>query len=289
MAAGNTLATNVGVLIPEITFEADLIYQDAAIGRNLVRVEDISGRPGHTAEFPVFTEVTGSSAPAETGIPTSHQMALTTPTLTVARRSVYVILSDLASGSTSGNLPQQVGAAMGLAKAKQDDVRIFGVTSGTTNYATSAGATNASLGITHLLDGLNLLEINEVDDPLTGVLHPFQHKTVRSALVPTAAGSGIGVDQASEMVRNGFVSQMFGVSWFVTNRIGSGTVDATANVYMGLLFARKAIGYAVKEVVRGVEPDRSAKEALTGFVDNYFDSAGVLRSEALCRLYSTSV
>ena len=289
MAAGVTAATNITELIPEITMEAEYIYQDRALGELLARVEDISGRPGITAEFPIFTEVAGSTSPGETGTPTSHQMDLTMPTLTVARRAVNVHLSDLAEISATGDIVAQVGRAMAMAKVKQDDNRIFGVITGTTNWSTGTGATNAALSITHVLAGLNLLKENEVDSDLVCVLHPHQYHNIRTALTPVANDDGISVGVADEMNKEGFVSRMYGLTWFESNRIGSGTVTTTANVYNGLLFARgEAIGYAKKAKVNGIEPDRVAENALTKLIWNYFDSAGVLRGDALVKLYSTS-
>lgn len=289
MATGVTASTNLTELVPEITLEADFIYQNMALGESLVRVVDISGMPGLTVEFPIFTEVDGSDAPGETGAPTSHQMDLTMPTFTVARRAVNVHLGDLARVGAQGDTVSQIGRAMGLAKAKQVDNRIFGILTGTTNWTTRAGATNAALTITHILDGLNLLELNEVDDQLFGVYHPFQYKTIRSALTPIANDDGIAVGIADEMSRNGTVSRAFGITHFVTNRVGSGTEDATANVYNGLLFSRDGIGYGKKSMgVNGIEFQREAEDALTKMIDNWADTADVVRVEAVCKLYSTS-
>lgn len=288
MAAGVTASTNIAELVPEITLEAEYIYQDKMLGESLVNVQDITGQPGKTVEFPIFTEVAGSASPGETGAATSHQMDLTMPTLTVARRSINVHLGDLAEISAQGNLVAGIGRAMGMAKVKQDDTQIFGVLTGTTNWSTQAGATNAALSITHIQNGLNLLELNEVDGVLYGVVNPFQYKSIRSALTPVANDDGIAVAQATEMLSRGLVSRMFGVDWFVSNRVGSGTNGATDNVYSGLLFDSQAIGYGKKSKVNGIEPDRDAEGALTKYVWNYFDIAGVIRGDGVCKLASTS-
>ena len=288
MAAAATLLTNVAELDPEITFEAEYVHQNKALGESLVRVVDISGIPGSTAEFPIFTEVAGSASPAEGTAPTSHQMDLTMPTLTVAKRAVNVHLTDLAAISASGNLAAQIGHAMGKAKAKQDDVQIFGALTATTDWTTQAGATNAALSLTNLQSGLNLLELNEIDDELFGVVHPFQYKSIRSALTPVANDDGVAVSQASEMTGKGMVSQIYGAQWFVTNRVGSGTNGSTGDVYSGLLFSKAAIGYAKKSKVQGIELDRRGETAHTVMIWNYFDKVGVLRADAVCKLASTS-
>ena len=289
MATGFTTSTALAELIPEITLEAQYIYQDKAIGRSLVTVQDISAQPGLTVEFPRWTEVSGSTAVSETGTPDSHAMDLAMPTLTVARRSVYVFLGDLAAKGARGNMVAGIGEAMGMAMAKQDDTAIFNIVTATTNWSTATGATNAAMGVGYVLDGILLLEKNEVDDQLYCVLHPHQYDPIRDTLTPVANDDGISVPQAGEMVRNAFVSRMFGAEWFKSNRISSGTVASTGDVYNGLLFAKRGIGYAFSWLnTAGVEFQREAGEASTKMIINYADSAGVIYSSAVCKLYSTS-
>lgn len=289
MAAGFTTTTALAELIPEITLNAAYIYQDKAIGRSLVSVEDITNRPGTTIEFPRWTEVAGSTGVSETGTPTSHSMDLTVPTLTIARRSVYVLLGDLAKKGATGNTASAIGEAMAMAMAKQDDTAIFNIVTGTTNWTTATGATDGAFAISYMLDGILLLEKNEVDDQLFGVVHPHQYDPIRDALTPVANDDGIAIPQAGEMVRRAFVSEMFGVQWFKTNRISSGTVSSTGNVYNGLLFSKRGIGYAFSWLdVPGVEFQRQAATAHYDMIINYADSAGVIYNSAVCKLYSTS-
>ena len=291
MAAGNTLATNVAEMIPEITLETQMVYQDQAIGASLVSYQDVDGQAGNTVEFPRFTEVAGSTGAAEDATPTSHQMDLTMPTLTLAKRNVYVIATGLSIRGTRENLISKIGQAMGLAKAKQDDAAMFGVLTGTTNWGTRAGATNAALSITHALEALNLLELNEVDEVINCVVHPFQYKTIRSALTPVANDDGVAISLASEMARNAFVSNAFGMNWFKTNRISSATEDASADVYNGLVFVESGIGYAhawSPFANGGVEVERQAKSDTLDIVINYYDSSGVLHTPGIAKLYSTS-
>jgi N4-gp56 family major capsid protein len=289
MGAGISASTNITELIPEITLQADFIYQDMAIGPRLVRVADRNNLPGLTIEFPRWTEVTGSTGVAETGTPTSHQMDISMPTLTMARRSVYVILGDVAKKASAQEVVSSIGEAMGMAKAKQDDAAIFGIVTATTNWTTGTGATNAALSISHILDGILLLEKNEVDDILYGVVHPHQYDNIRDELTPVASTTISGVEQANQILRDAFVSAMFGAQWFKTNRIGSGTVTATANVYNGLLFARRGIGYAWSWLESpSIEVDRDAPGAQSGLVMNYIDTAGVVYDSAVSKLYSTS-
>jgi hypothetical protein len=199
---------------------------------------------------------------------------------------VYVGLGDLTKKSMTDS-PETIGRAMGMSMVKAIDTSIFNVIS-TTNYATSAGSTDQSMSITYALNGLNLLEVNEVEDTIHCVVHPVQYKGIRSALTPVANDDGIAVQSASEVTRGGFAGYMLGMNWFVTNRVSSRTVDATANCWSGLIFNPRGIGYAFSWLEEnGVEMIRSTA-AVSELLLNWADSAGVVYSSGVCTLYSTS-
>ena len=294
MASGYTTTTSLAELIPEITLTVDYIYQHASLGRSLVNVKDITAQPGTTVEFPRFTEVAASTGVGETSAPDSHAMDIVMPTLTIARRSVYVGPGDLASRSATGNTAQEIGVAMGMAMVKAIDARIFSIVTATTNWTTATGATNAAISLSYVQDGLNLLERNEVDGALAGVLHPIQWRSIRSAFSPVvtatdarALGIGFSNDVSNEIIRQG-KGNFYGIDWYVNARIGSGTVNATGNVYNGLLFAKRGIGYAFAWMYQnGIEAQRDPVLALTKLVLNWADSAGVIYDSAVCKLYST--
>jgi hypothetical protein len=127
--AGFTATADVTELIPEITLGVDYIFQAGSLGRSLVNYRDVSGQPGNVVEFPIYTEVTASTSVAETSTPGSHQMNLTMASLTLAKRSVYVGLGDLAKKSMTD--PQSIGEAMGKAMVKAIDTSIFNVNKST--------------------------------------------------------------------------------------------------------------------------------------------------------------
>ena len=286
MASGFTTTTSLAELIPEITERVDFIFQDRAIGQGLVTFKDISNQPGKIAEWPIYTEVAASTGASETATPTSHQMDISMATATVAKRSVYVGLGDLTAVSMADPV-SSVAQAMGMAKAKAIDASIFNVIT-TTNYATSAGSTDQSMSITYALNALNALELNEVDTDIHCVLHPFQYKSIRSALTPVANDDGVSVGAANSMTNEAFVSRMLGMNWFVTNRVSSRTVDATANCYSGLVFSPRGVGYAYKTMfIDGLEIIRS-DEALSKMLLNWADTSAVIYSSGVCTLYSTS-
>ena len=296
MAAGYTTTTSVAELIPEIALAVDYIYQDKSLGRLLVDYKDVTGQPGNIIEWHMFTEVSASTGVGETSAPASHAMDVSQKQLTAARRSVYVGPSDLAVASATGDLAQQIGTAMGMAMVKAIDASIFGVISGTTNYTTATGATDAAFSLGYAQDALLLLENNEVDDPIYAVVHPIQWDAIRAAFSPVMSAtnayttghmvvpSGVG----DEMIRSG-KGNFYGIDWFVSNRIGSSTQASTDDVRQGLMFAKKGIGYGFKWLAEsGIEAQRAPDLGLTKLVLNWADTSGVVYSSAVALLYNTS-
>ena len=281
--AGFTATADVTELIPEITLGVDYIYQHGSLGRSLVNYRDVSGIPGNVVEFPIYTEVTASTSVAETSTPGSHQMDLSMATLTLAKRSVYVGLGDLAKKSMTD--PASIGETMGKAMVKAIDTSIFAVVS-TTDYATSAGSTDQTMTLTYCLNGINLLERNEVELPVNVVISPAQYKGIRTALGPVANDDGISVGVASEMAKAGFVSNLYGANWFASARVGTRTVDSTGSCISGLIFDQRAIGYGFSWLYTpGVEHIRS-DEALDKLLLNWADSAGIVEASGVCTIYT---
>lgn len=285
MAAGFTTTTSVTELIPEITLGVDYIYQAGSLGRSLVNFREVSGIPGNVVEFPIYTEIAASTAAGETATPTSHQMDLTMASLTLAKRSVYVGLGDLAKKSMTD--PMSIGENMGKAMVKAIDTSIFGVVT-TTDYSTSAGSTDQTMTLTYVLNGINLLEVNEVDLPVNVVLAPVQFKGIRLGLTPVANDDTVTGALSDTVGASGLLSTAFGANWYVSPRIGTRTVDATGSCNSGLIFDSKAIGYGFSWLFEaGVEGIRS-DEALTKLLLNWADSAGIVNASGVCTIYTTT-
>jgi hypothetical protein len=283
MASGFTTTTSVTELIPEITLGVDYIFQAGSLGRSLVNYKDVSNQPGNVVEFPIYTEVTASTSVGETATPTSHQMDLSMASLTLAKRSVYVGLGDLAKKSMTD--PQSIGEAMGMSMVKAIDTSIFAVVS-TTNYATSAGSTDQTMTLTYVLNGINLLEVNEVELPVNVVMLPVQFKGIRLGLTPVANDDTVTGALSDVIGSQGVLSRAFGANWYASPRVGTRTVDATASCNSGLIFAQKAIGFGFSWLyTAGVESIRS-DEALDKLLLNWADSAGIVNSSGVCTLYT---
>lgn len=286
--ANQTLATNIAELIPEITLEVQYINQNVALGRNLVTVQDVDGSIGNTVEFPRFTEVSGSTGPAEGTAPTYHTMDLSMPTATLGKRSVAIQLSGLAYRGAGSQIVSQIGRAMALAKAKQDDKAIFNIVTATTDWATSTGQTNAALTITNALAALLVLQQNEVTEPISFVTNAQGYNGIRTALTPVANDDGVSgaSDVANEVMRNALASRAFGMNWYVTQRISSGTVNATTQVWNSLAFTKSGIGYAHawSPAMMGVELQRNADTDTWDLIMNYYDSAIVAYASNVCKV-----
>lgn len=287
--ANQTLAINITELIPEITLEAQFIYQNASVGRQLVTVKDVDGEPGNTIEFPRFTEVTGITNAAEGTAPTYFTMDLTMPTATIAKRNVAIQLSGLAVRGSREDIVQKAGMAMALAKAKQDDTAIFNVVTATTEYTTGTGATNAALTITNALAALLLLQKNEVMEPISFVTNATGYNGIRTALTPVANDDGVSNAVAEDVIRNALASRAFGMNWYVTERISSGTVTATTQVYNSLAFVKSGIGYAHawSPFGSGVQLDHIPGTDTMDLIMNYYDSAIVAHGPGVCKVYHT--
>jgi len=281
--AGFSATADVTELIPEITLGVDYIYQQGSLGRSLVNYKDVSSQPGNIVEFPYYTEVVASTSVNETSTPTSHQMDLSMATLTLAKRSVFVGLGDLASKSMTD--PQSIGEAMGMSMVKAIDTSIFAVVT-TTTYATSAGSTDQTMTLTYVLNGINLLEVNEIDLPVNVVMAPVQYKGIRLGLTPVSNDDTVTGALSDKIGADGIVSRAFGANWYASARVGTRTVDSTSSCTSGLIFDGKAIGFGFSWLYQnGVEVIRST-EAVSNMLINWADSAGIVNASGVCTLYT---
>jgi len=262
-----------------------MIYQNAAIGRGLVNYQEHPGE-GVIVEFPVFDEVSGSASPGEGTEPTAQTLNVTMPTATMAKRSVFVQLSGLAIKGAGSKIVSQIGATMGMAKAKQDDAQIFSIVTATTDFSSSVGATNTAMSITVALAGLLLIQQAEVAETINCVVDANGYNDIRTGLLPVANDDTITGALTDTVSINGLASRAYGMNWYVTERIGSGTVDATTEVTNGLIFVKSAIGYAHawSPGNNGLEIDRIASSDVSNLILNYYDSAIVTKPTGIVKV-----
>lgn len=286
MANEITTSTHASVINTEAIMEARLAFQTDVNLAKEVRVADLTGIATKAASFPVYGASAVSKTAEATDQTTNATMTPTDVVLTVARRVVKLLPTDLSVGASQENMSVRLGQAIGAARAKQVDTDIMAVM--TTNYTYAVGATNSTdVAVSDILSALLTLEGVEANKNLILCLHPKQWAHIRGDLVLTSATSTAterGTDrsaQGQQVMNSGMLYlPLFGAKLLVTPRVGTGT--DTNDMYLGALFNAECIGYAVKNVAAEmglpeIELERDASLGATEFVHNYYDSCGIIR------------
>lgn len=279
-----TTVSTLGKLVPtEVLQEARLAFQKNAEILPLVNVSDISGGPGATADFPIHTTVAITVPGSETtDVTTNSAIQPTFATLTVSRRTARVDVSDLSqAANSSGSLSELAGRLIGNARIKKVEGDILA--NMTTNYTSSVGATDSTaLTPENVLSALLTLKANEADSNLVLALHVKQeHLLLDDIVVTSSSDSDRSAIGQSAMSDGGLrKKQLFGFTVVPTVRVSTGT--DTNDIYLGMAFNGKELGYAVKNIGAngGLEIERDASKALNEVVMNYYDSSGRIRAAA---------
>lgn len=286
MANEMTSTSLASIINAEAIMEARLAFQQDANLPSVVRNADITGVPTKAASFPVFTQAAVSKTAEATDQTTNTTCDPSDVVLTVARRVIKLLPTDLGMGASQENLSVRLGQAIGNARAKQVDTDILGVM--TTNYTYAVGATNSTdVSVANILSALLTLEAVEANQNLILALHPKQWNHIRGDLVLTSATSTAtergtdGSAQGQTVLNSGMMNiPLFGARLLVTPRVGTGT--DTNDIYKGALFNAECIAYAIKNVAAemglpDIELQRDASLGATEFVHNYYDSCGIIR------------
>lgn len=280
-----TGSSSLGKLVPtEVLQEARLAFQKNAEVLPLINVADISGIPGVTADFPIHTTVAVTKPANETtDVTTNSAIQPTFATLTVARRTARVDISDLSQeAARAGYKPSEMaGRLIGQARIKQVETDVLG--NMTTNYTSSVGATNAtSISPENVLSALLTLKSNEANENLMLALHVKQEAHLLDDLVVTSSSDSDRSEVAQSAMRDGGLvkKSLFGFTVVPTVRVSTGT--DTNDIYLGFACNAKELGYAVKNIgdKGGLEIQRDASIALNEVVMNYYDSSGRIRAAA---------
>lgn len=293
MANETTTTSLASIINTEAIVEARLAFQQNVNLVTEVRVADLTGIATKAASFPVFIAPAVSKTAEATDQTTNATITPTDVVLTVARRVVKILPTDLGMGASQENMSARLGQLIGNARAKQVDTDILAVM--TTNFTSSVGATNStSVTVANILSALLTLEGNESNQNLILALHPKQWNLIRSSIVLTSDTSTTNDPrkqtdpsaQGASVLNSGMLTvPLFGARVFVTPRVATGT--DTNDMYLGILGQfSEGVGYAVKNAnsevgVPDIELQRDASLGATEFVHNYYDSAGIIRSAAL--------
>jgi len=287
-----TSTTMASIINAEAILEARLAFQQNVNLVSEVRVGDLTGLATKVASFPVFTAASVSKTAEGTDQTTNTTCDPADVALTVARRVVKILPTDLGMAASQENMSARLGQVIGQARAKQVDTDILAVM--TTTWTSSVGTTNSTdLTVANILSALLILEGNETNQNLILALHPKQWNHLRGDIVLVSQASTTWQDrgtdnsaQGQSVLSTGMLTvPLFGSRVLVTPRVSTGT-DTNA-MYLGMLgWFSEGIGYAVKNVnaemgIPEIELQRDASLAATEFVHNYYDSCGVIRASAL--------
>jgi len=247
MAVTPTTTTTLAELIPEIIAETTIILQANAGITDTLKVKNTEGIPGLTADFPTYTQVGSSDVetPGEATAPTNIiDLETNAHEATITEKVIAARVSDLAQENSTDNIIESAATLFSsaiLAKLEDDIVNLF---SGFSQTVAGAGST---LSEDNIWECIRLIKAaNGNVGNLVGVLSPKQYwgpKGLRKLIVDADADSG---NLGEEMKKMGYVSNAFGIDWFVSNEInedvGSGG-DAA-----GAIYQRGAIGLHTKRL-----------------------------------------
>jgi len=279
-----TGSSDLGKLIPsEVLQEARLAFQSNADVLPLINISDLSGKPGKTADFPIYNTVAVTTPSNETtDVTTNSAITPTFATLTVRRQTARVDISDLAQESVSGEAPSvTAGRLIGMARIKAVETHILGNIA--TNWTSSVGATNSTaISPENILSALLTLKKNEANQNLVLAINASQEfHLLDDVVVSSSAGSDRSALGQSAMDDGGLQKKsLFGFRVCVTERISTGT--DTNSINLGLAFNGQEMAYAVKNIGAngGLEVQRDASAGLVEVVCNYYDSSGKVRAAA---------
>jgi len=202
------------------------------------------------ADFPTYTEVPSSDieTPGEATANTNVvDIETNTHQATITEKVIVARISDLANNYTEQDIVaagSQLFASALMAKLEDDIVNLF---SGfTTNTVAGAAQTLAE---SHIWLAIEKLKAYNADiSNLVGVVSPKQYwgeKGLRKLIVDADADSG---NLGEELKAKGFVSNAFGIDWFVSNEINEDV--SSGGDAAGAIYQRGAIGLHVKQLFK---------------------------------------
>ncbi len=277
-----TGSSDLGKLIPtEVLQEARLAFQANAEILPLINVSDLSNKPGKTADFPIHTTVAITKDSSETtDITTNSAISPSFATLTVARRTARVDISDLARASNAGeDVNVTAGKLIGNARVKQVETDVLANIA--TDWTSSVGATSSTaISPENVLSAMLKLKRNEANQSPVLAIHVAQEFHLLDDLVVTSSSKSDGSALGQSSMNDGGLAKksLFGFTVVPTMRVSTGT-DGN-DIYLGMAFNGNELAYAVKNIAPGLEIQRDASKAINEVVMNYYDSSGKVRAAA---------
>jgi len=257
----NTTSTH-GALLTNILQEAVFTASERSIAGSLVKVFDMTGTPGLTAQVPVYPEVAASGLTEGTDLTTQTSVNPSTVTITASEIGVRADLTDLIRESSGRDVAADVGRILGNAIGEKVDLDVFAqFDSLTTNVINSSGtdlSPNDILKAIYLLRGQSAPA--DADGDYYGVFSPAQLHNVAKVL--TQAGfvgsqapaiSNLGNSLLSS---SAYMGKIYNCKIFMTTAVAVDSADDS----VGGIFSPEAFGHVVKRpIVVREQYDASAR------------------------------
>ena len=139
----NTTSSN-SALLTNMLQEAIFTASERSIAGNLVRVYDMVGTPGLTAQIPVYPTVSAGALTEGTDLTSQTSVNPGTITVTASELGVRADLTDLLRESSARNVAADLGRILGNAIGEKVDADVFAQFDNLTTNVISASGTDLS-------------------------------------------------------------------------------------------------------------------------------------------------
>jgi len=257
----NTTSTH-GALLTNILQEAVFTASERSIAGSLVKVFDMTGTPGLTAQVPVYPEVAASGLTEGTDLTTQTSVNPTTVTITASELGVRADLTDLIRESSGRDVAADVGRILGNAIGEKVDLDVFAQFDSLTTNVIGTGGTDLTPDL--LLNAIYKLRAQnaptDADGDYYGVFAPAAIHNVAKVLTQAgyASGGSTAMSNVGDSIlsSSAYMGRIYNCKLFMTTAVA---VDS-ANDAVGGIFSPEAFGHVIKRpIVVKEQYDASAR------------------------------
>ncbi len=254
MSYGNNVVANISYLVQTIYEGANMVARDNNFITSLVtHYDDNSGTAARTrSEYgtATFNQITDADDLAsQTMTPASAE------SLTPYLYGDQFFFTDRRVRSDPNGILQDGSNELGLSAGKSVQKNLLGDMANFTGG--TAGSAGGTAGWATLFKAVSLLRQQNAPGPYYGVIHEGHWFHLGTAVVPAGAQTN-GIQMQNDVLAQYFIGRFYGVDWFLTNDITSGTAA------VGGVFARPALGFDTRAPFR-IEPQRDASKGGGGW------------------------
>jgi len=170
------------------------------------------------------------------------------------------ILTDKLVRQASEDLYRVIGRQLGDGMSRKKETDIIALFSAL-NGGTTIGKTTATLGLAQAMGCVAWALSNKVPNPISFVHHPNTISALAKSASAVGAANWSGMSDAGNAILKNFLGiNVNGVGFY-----HSGNITATANIAVGAIFSKAALGI-VESLVPTVERERDASLRATEIV-----------------------